>query len=236
MSKKKIELLVRELIMPLPWVKELPKKIKLATIPNAPVVKKQASPANSNNQASPATVSKTPNPALPKKEKKPKPTLKKVSLGKLGKKLNTGGISIKQTLKEKEEEKSDTFINTAADPFTFDHLMRLWNVKVEEAREQNKKSLHASLTKHKPVLNKDYSIDVFVDNKVQEETVNKYKPEFIEFLKLKLNNYSILLNVKVTEQKIEVHLYTDRDKFIELIKINPDLAYLKDKFNLDFEF
>ena len=114
--------------------------------------------------------------------------------------------------------------------------MVLWNEQAEIAKSENKKSYHASLTQKKPVLKENYLIEVFVNNKVQEETVQKEKPILLEFLRERLNNYSIEIQTVVKQMKKEVHLYTDRDKFKELVKTNPDLMYLKEKFNLDFEF
>lgn len=222
MSKKKIDLLVDQLIMPLPWINQEVKKIPIAKVP---------------------IQESLPQPKVEKKVyivepvvKKTEITPKKVSLSSFGNKLNTGGISIKKTLKEQEENQPTELINTAATPFTIDDLMPLWQTQADKAKELGKKSYHASLTKSQPVVKEDYTIELTVYNRVQEETILKEKPELLEFLKEKLNNYSIQLNTYVVEQKEEVHLYTDRDKFKELVKKYPDLLYLKEKLNLDFEF
>jgi DNA polymerase-3 subunit gamma/tau len=106
----------------------------------------------------------------------------------------------------------------------------------EKMKAEGKKSFHAALIKSEPVLKENYIIEMKVDNKVQEENLIKEKPILLDYLKAQLNNYSLQVNAIVTEQKTEVHLYTDKEKFKEMLKINPDLMYLKEKFNLDFEF
>lgn len=217
-SKKKIECILDELIMPLPWVKEVRKELPIAQLPPKPKPVATATP-----------------PTVKPKAEEPQKIAPKVSIGKLGKRLNTGGISIKETLKAKEEEQN-TALNTAKTPFTKDELMVLWNEQAAFAKAENKKSYHASLTQKEPVLKDNFLIEVYVNNKVQEETIQKEKPVLLEFLRERLNNYSIEIQTVVKQMKNEVHLYTDRDKFKELVKVNPDLMYLKEKFNLDFEF
>lgn len=226
MSKKKIDLLVEDLIMPLPWVKDMPKQIPIAKIPQQKIV-----PPTQPKVEKTAPVVETP---PTKKETPPEP--KKIKLTGIGAgKIKTGGFSIKKTL-EKNEQQNEEIINTAKDAFTLDDLMPLWQTQAELAKKEGKKSYHASLTKNQPILKENFVIELIVNNRVQEETVHKEKPALLEFLKEKLNNYSIQINTIVVEQEKEVHLYTDKDKFTELLKKNPDLLYLKEKFNLDFEF
>ncbi len=210
--------------MPLPWVKEISNRTFKVNLPKK---EKKTQPQKQEIKPEPIAV-------VPKKEE-PTPA-KKIAVGGLKSKLGSKSFSIKQTLKQKEEENKKVEENTSADTFTFDDLMSLWKEQATLAKELKKKSYYACLTKQPPVLKDKFIIEVTVDNKVQEETVNKEKPELIEYLKKKLNNYSIQLSIIVTEQVKEVHLYTDRDKFSELVKKNPDLLYLKEKFNLDFEF
>lgn len=210
--------------MPLPWVKEEPKKIPVAKVPQQKILP-------SKKEANDKNIVESKPPKLQAEQEQPK----KVKLSKLSSKINTGGISIKKTLQEKQNG-ADEIIQTATTTFDLEKLMPLWLAQAEKAKQEGKKSYHASLIKNQPVLKDNFIIELEVSNKVQEETVNKEKPALLEFLKEKLNNFSIQINTKVVEQKKEVHLYTDRDKFKELIKKNPDLLYLKEKLNLDFEF
>lgn len=229
MSKKKIELLVDELIMPLPWAKGTPTKF-VFTKPVAPTSNVGGGAVNI-----PAQPKQQAQPSIPKKEE-PKKEVVKVSIGKLGSKLKSSSISIKKTLEQKEKEAEEAVENTTATPFNFEQLMYHWNMFADKMKTEGKKSFHAALTKNKPVLKPNFIIEMMVDNKVQEENLIKEKPILLDYLKSQLNNYVLQVNATVTEQVKEVHLYTDKEKFKEMLKQNPDLLYLKEKFNLDFEF
>lgn len=216
--------------MPLPWAKGTPTKF-VFTKPLAPT-------SNVGSLAIHIPVQPKPKvqPVAPPKKEEPKREVVKVSIGKLGSKLKSSGISIKKTIEQKTKEAEEALENTTATPFTFDELMIHWNAFAEKMKAENKKSFHAALTKNAPVLKPNYIIEIEVDNKVQEENLIKEKPILLDYIKSKLNNYSIQVNATVIDQVKEVHLYTDKAKFIEMLKDNPDLLYLKEKFNLDFEF
>jgi len=146
------------------------------------------------------------------------------------------GFSIKQTLEKKqelaeEEEKKDK------DPFTFESLMEKWNSYASQANDKNKKTLHTALTTNSPELKEGFIIEHTLDNKTLFDNFNREKQTFLDFLKRELNNYSIQLQAKlIKNEKAEVFLYTDKEKFLKLAETKPELLYLKDKLHLDFEF
>jgi tRNA A37 threonylcarbamoyladenosine dehydratase len=70
---------------------------------------------------------------------------------------------------------------------------------------------------------------------VQDDLIKSIKPELIAWLRRELKNSGIELQVKVTESEQEKIIYSDRDKYIEMVKKNPMLDVLKRKFKLDFD-
>lgn len=149
---------------------------------------------------------------------------------------NFSGFSIKQTLEQKkaiaeEEDRKDK------DPFTQEQLMNKWIEYAQKANEKNKKTLHTALTKNTPQLNEEFEIMHVLDNKTLFDNFNREKQTFLDWLKKELNNYSIQLKSKlIKSEKEEIFLYTDKEKFKKLAEKHPELLYLKDKLNLDFEF
>jgi DNA polymerase-3 subunit gamma/tau len=78
---------------------------------------------------------------------------------------------------------------------------------------------------------------IILDNKVQEEVINDEKTKLLRYFKSQLENDSISLTVKVTPLKEEeMKAYTAEDKFKKMVKKNPDLLNLKDKFDLEIDF
>ena len=146
------------------------------------------------------------------------------------------GFSIKKTLEKKkaiakEEDRKDK------DEFTHEQLIDKWNEYAVSVNEKNKKTLHTALTKNTPELNDAFEIIHTLNNKTLYDNFNREKQTFLDYLKKELNNYSIQLQTKlVKSEKEEVFLYTDKEKFKKLAEKHPELNYLKDKLNLDFEF
>ena len=64
--------------------------------------------------------------------------------------------------------------------------------------------------------------------------INSIKPELVSFLRKELKNSEIEFTTKVTEHVKNKIIYTDKDKFDEMVKKNKSLKLLKQKFNLDF--
>ena len=123
------------------------------------------------------------------------------------------------------------------DTFTFEDLIIHWNQYAKDADKKNRKTLCTALTKTQPVLEDDFMIIHTLDNKPLFDNFNKEKQDFLDFLKKKLNNYSISIQSKLEKnESSEVFLYTDKEKFNKFSEQHPELLYLKEKLYLDFEF
>jgi hypothetical protein len=89
----------------------------------------------------------------------------------------------------------------------------------------------------KAILEDNYTIRVNLENKVQEEVFNEDKSNILGFIKTHLKNDEITVQVTVTPVKEEeMKAYTAEDKFKKMVKKNPDLGILKDKFDLEIDF
>ena len=86
-----------------------------------------------------------------------------------------------------------------------------------------------------PSLENDYQLILEIDNSVQDDLINSIKPELISWLRKELKNSKIQLITRISENEKEKIIYTDTDKYQEMLKINPELRLLKQKFKLDFE-
>lgn len=73
-----------------------------------------------------------------------------------------------------------------------------------------------------------------IGNSVQEEEVRLVKPELLGFLKRELRNSGIELNVSIEKVESERTHFSDSEKIQVMMQKNPQLAELRQKFNLDF--
>lgn len=125
-------------------------------------------------------------------------------------------------------------MHTKADEFE-EFTIKDLEIKWKEflTRLDDRPNLQSTLSKV-PELKDNFQLYLEIDNSIQEGVINLIKPELISFLRKGLRNSKIELVTKVTDEIKNRIIYTDIDKFDEMVKKNPSLAKLKQKFNLDF--
>ncbi len=115
--------------------------------------------------------------------------------------------------------------------FTFEQLKVKWDAFLK--RLDDRPNLQSTLS-NLPELKDDYQLVLEIENTVQEDLIGNIKPELVSWLRIELKNSFIQLNTIITEKVKGRIIYTDAEKYEELIKENPGLALLRKKFNLDF--
>lgn len=147
--------------------------------------------------------------------------------------------SIKDALQGKFEEKQISAIeqhqifNQAdeTEPFTSEYLKQKWEQYLTRLEERpNLKSTLSNV----PEIQDDYKLLLEIENTIQDNLITSIKPELVSFLRKELKNSKIQLVTKITDKVKGRIIYTDSEKFEEMIKKNPKLALLKQKFKLDF--
>ena len=61
--------------------------------------------------------------------------------------------------------------------------------------------LHTTLTKTRPILNDDFSIEFIIDSEVQKIEFQTESQLLLDFLRSELKNGLIQLNLQITESK-----------------------------------
>ncbi|MCG6186421.1 hypothetical protein [Maribellus maritimus] len=150
-----------------------------------------------------------------------------------------GVPSIKDALEGKFEEdqisaKEQHQIYNQSDEkeyFSEEALQQKWEQFT--ARFDDRPNLKSTLSRL-PQIQENYRLLLEIENTVQENLINSIKPELVSWLRKELKNSHIHLVTKITETIKGRIIYTDSEKFDEMVKKNPQLAVLKQKFNLDF--
>ncbi len=115
--------------------------------------------------------------------------------------------------------------------FSPDELRTKWEDFIK--RLDDRPNLQSTLA-YVPELKEDFQLYLEIENRVQEDLINNIKTELVSWLRKELKNSKINLTTVVTEKVKGRIIYTDAEKFDELLKKNPSLALLKQKLNLDF--
>lgn len=95
-------------------------------------------------------------------------------------------------------------------------------------------SIKSSLS-NLPQIIDDHILVLEINNRIQEDLINTIKPELLPWLRAELKNSKIQLITKITETVKGRIIYTDSEKFDEMVKSNPQLTVLTQKFNLSFD-
>ena len=151
-----------------------------------------------------------------------------------------GTISIKGNDKNQSTEKEIPAVTETEEPYLMTSLFS--QHELEQAWDEYGESLHRDypdlysiVKKHKPILKDDFLVEFCVENKLLEEKLNQKKTDLLQFLKTKLNNSSISLQIVVIENPKGSKPYTNREKFEYMAGKNPALRDLKEQLDLEIE-
>lgn len=151
-------------------------------------------------------------------------------------------LSINNLLQEQEEKAKEKPVIESdspkgpADVFDQERLQYYWDLYCDKLKEEQKWSLMSTLNKHKPKLGADYHVTFDVENNIQRNEIEKEKPELMEFLRTRLNNFQMQLEVIVLEHSQVKQLYTPQEKFKHMAEKNPALIDLRKRLDLDVDF
>ncbi|MDP4281794.1 MAG: DNA polymerase III subunit gamma/tau [Bacteroidota bacterium] len=195
-------------------------------VPENPAAKQ--APVKASNQVKKSEPQQASHIVIPPKVKESKPF--------------PGTISIKQTREKKEQKSSENpssaeasqSIKQMAEPFTQEQLEEAWG-EFTESVHQDLPHLYSTLKKYQPLLKNESMIEFCVDNKLLEEELHQKQNELLDFIRKRLKNTSIWLQIVVPVIPKENKPYTSRDKFSRMVEKNPDLLDLREQFGLDFE-
>tara|TARA_B100000795_G_scaffold129680_1_gene96704 strand:- start:24003 stop:25682 length:1680 start_codon:yes stop_codon:yes gene_type:complete len=151
-------------------------------------------------------------------------------------KRRTSSLSLKNVHDKKIEKKISTeenFDSHPKDTFTELKLQEIWKEYVTILNEKGERSIASIVATDIPKLKENYTIAFSVPNKLMQEQLKKSKPKLLKFLREKLNNYGIKINIILNETIEKKFAYTPQEKFNKLKEKNPLLDKLRITFELD---
>ncbi len=115
-------------------------------------------------------------------------------------------------------------------------LERAWDSYAESVRESRPR-IYSTLTSNRPVVGKDGRVRVTLNSEAQRENfIRQIKTALIRHILGETGWPNLEIETEVAEGEFNGNrIYTDQDKLDFLIRKNPDLGWLKTRFNLDFD-
>ena len=153
--------------------------------------------------------------------------------------------SIKETLAEnaiqKKIENEGDIANSSSDikkpitQFTAEEFEKVW-MEMALPYKTESPDFYITLTSQIPKVNEDFSIELSIDNVIQEKEITERKFEILTILRNALNNAQIQLNTIINKNPSITKPFTPQEKFKKMTENNPAIQNLKDLFDLDIEY
>ncbi len=137
--------------------------------------------------------------------------------------------------RDREARNRREALKNMAEPVDEQHMKDCWMQWADKYHDVDP-LLYSAMTTYPVKMGDDDTIIMTIENKVQENTIQKNQDKLMEFLRQKLNNSKLSLQIVITEEKREVKAYTVEDRFREMVSKNPQLAELKSRLGLHLEY
>ena len=110
-------------------------------------------------------------------------------------------------------------------------LLKNWLHFSEQLKEKEKINLHNIFQRYSPKKNNN-EFNLRVVSLSEKSEIQEIKLELLEFLKERLENDFIKMNIKISEEKKNM-LHTKEEKYQHIVKENEKIKLLQEKLNLN---
>lgn len=132
------------------------------------------------------------------------------------------------------DEKSVTEV-LPEDDFSAEDFEKCRLSYLEDIKNVNKPLFNVMQTASWKITPEKNVVFTFDTGAMQQEFENS-KDDFVKCIRESLNNYAVSVQTEVTGGKEgKSHIKSRREKYEDLLKRNPDIELLRQKFNLDID-
>lgn len=161
---------------------------------------------------------------------------KKINIKTSEKRISGLSLSSIKVKKEHENTKSTNIAekDLPKDAFEEEVMQKHWDDFVHQLEKQGRKILASNLQSDVPKLKNENTIWIELPNGTMKKEIEREQSLMLDYLKLKLNNYSISLHITVNEEVAKKFAFTPEEKYEKLKEKNPNIELLRKEFDLDF--
>ncbi len=146
--------------------------------------------------------------------------------------LSLKSIQKKQEIKQEMAANQPNVKNLPVNDFSDEEMQTAWKEYTTNVESDGKFNLLSHLTMGIPKLEGSI-IHLEFPNQTIKTEVERAKYELLGFLREKLQNYDIDLDITVNETFEKKYAYTTREKFEKMKEMNPMIEKLRKEFDLD---
>ncbi len=165
-----------------------------------------------------------------------KPETNKININVSTKKVSGLSLSSLKAKKEHQLNKKEVKFEPdqlPKDSFTEEEMLKHWTDFVEIIDTKGQKILASNLSADTPKLRNKNTLWLEMPNGTMKTEIEREQYELMEYLKLKLNNYHIRLQITVNETTAKKFAFTPEEKYEKLRQKNPAIDLLRKEFDLD---
>lgn len=146
--------------------------------------------------------------------------------------LSLAGLRAKKELEAKQSQHIKHLGDLPSEDFTETDMLLLWNKYAQRLSDTGKKLMSTYMLMNEPQLN-ETTITLELPNESTKEEFLSGCVELLGYLRGKLHNHDIVIDVKVNETVEKKYAFTPDDKYERLKNINPAIDLLRKTFDLD---
>ena len=165
----------------------------------------------------------------------PEPPTKQ-SIKPAGRRVSGLSISSLKAKKEHELNRIEVVVDENNLPktlFTEEQLQKHWAEFVDYVDAKGQKILASNLNADTPKLKDNFVISIELPNDTMKKEIERENFELMEFLRTKLDNHFIRLEISVNEAVAKKFAFTPEEKYEKLREKNPAIDLLRKEFDLD---
>ena len=161
---------------------------------------------------------------LQEKEKKIHATVSSYSLS---------SVELKKTVTHSIKKKENENILPEA-RFEFKDLEKTLREYIEQLKKRGKQNIVSILNMNPVKLDDNNDVIFTVANEMNRLEINIEKEKLLPFLHKKLDNFKIKIKVNIDEVAKDEAIFSPKEKYEHLLKINPSLEILRKTFDLEY--
>ena len=146
--------------------------------------------------------------------------------------MSLSSIRAKKEMAEAQKSAVKEVVHLASEPFTETEMMEQWLKYAQRMEDKGYRIIASLLTINDPIL-EGTTIIHELPNESSKIDFEKERPELLGYLRGKLHNHDITINVKVNETLVLKKSYTAQDKYNRLVELNPNLELMRNLFGLE---
>ena len=146
--------------------------------------------------------------------------------------MSLASIRAKKEMAEVQKSTIKEVVHLASEPFTETEMLEQWLKYAQRIEDKGYRIVASLLTINDPIL-EGTTIIHELPNESSKIDFEKEKPELLGYLRGKLHNHDITIDVKVNETLVLKKSYTPQDKYNRLVELNPNLELMRNMFGLE---